>query len=472
MSRNAPPPVALFYGNQPFSVNRAARKLADQVLGEGPRDFSYQRFDAAEMIRPAPVEATEEMAAAFQIACESAPFLCEQWVVRLDSLEAVKPSERAARSVLSALGGLKLFRCPFEGEDAWALEEDLLVTDPRESGTAAQRWVQDVQSGGDGSPVVHLAPDAHEQRFVLSRRGARRLVDAKEFLRAKLPGRISFADESESDRQAAASASVTARLHRLLEHLLERPPAGLCLILTAGATRERELSRFLVAGIKRRGVIEAFVTYDDYQPIDLVLREARERGIRLNRVHAELVIQKVGSDLGRLTGELDKLALTFREGEPPDEDTFLRALGGGGVASLFLVTEKLGANDLAGALAAVEQFLAESPHEHPVLIGILARYVRQLLHIHALSRLGVADADWPSHLKLHPFIAGRLAAQARRFSEAELERMMRALAALDVAAKRHAHLTKPLFREFIHAVCRQGFRRVEPDFAGIAADPP
>ena len=55
---------------------------------------------------------------------------------------------------------------------------------------------------------------------------------------------------------------------------------------------------------------------------------------------------------------------------------------------------------LAGALAAVEQFLAESPHEHPVLIGILARYVRQLLHIHALIQLGVADADWPSNLKL------------------------------------------------------------------------
>ncbi len=189
-----------------------------------------------------------------------------------------------------------------------------------------------------------------------------------------------------------------------------------------------------------------------------MLREARARQVALERPLAALLIHLAGNDLGRLVSELDKLALLFGGGPPPDEQALVRAVSGSHGASLFLITDRLGGKDLAGALDVLEHFLAEHPHEHPVLIGILARFVRQLLHVHALMRLEVPESDWPAQLKLHPFIARKVAAQARRFRQGELERMQRALAGLDVAVKRHAHLTGPLFREFVHAVCSEGFR--------------
>jgi DNA polymerase III delta subunit len=462
MAGSAPPSVALFYGNQAYAVDQAAKRLTDRVLGEGPRDFSFQRFDAADLLKAGGAEAAAEAAGALQIACEAAPFLCERWVVRVDRLEAVRISDRAAQNLLRALEGLQLFRCRVGAEPAWALEDDLGADDAREGGARPQPWVDEVESRSDGPPLLHLRAGAARARCLLSHGGERRLVDVKAFLREKLKGRFAFADEEASpEAGAGGSASAATRLHQLLERVLANPPAGLCLVLTAGASRESDLSRALLAKLKGRGPIEKFVTYDDYNPVDFVLQGARERGVRLSRLQAELVIQLAGNDLGRLAGELDKLSLLFQGTAPPDDDALLRAVSGGHAASLFLITDKLGAKELPGALAVLEHFLAESPNEHPVLIGILARHARQLLLVHSLMSLRVPEADWASQLKLHPFLAKKVAAQARRFGQAELERMQRALAGLDLACKRHGHLTGPLFREYVHAACSGGFARPE-----------
>ncbi len=192
------------------------------------------------------------------------------------------------------------------------------------------------------------------------------------------------------------------------------------------------------------------------------MRGGRERGLELTRSQAAQVIQLAGNDLARLSHELDKLALAFPEGATPDERELLQLVGGGRNATVFfLIAERLGAKDLAGALDVLEHFLGEHPHEHPILVGVLARQVRQWLHVHTLQRLQIPESDWPSQLKLHPFIAKKVAANAGRFAAPELERMLRALAGLDVAAKLHGHLTGALFREFVHAVCAEGFRRGE-----------
>jgi DNA polymerase III delta subunit len=461
MAGSAPPPVALFWGNQPYAVDQAARRLTDRVLGEGPRDFSFQRFDAAELVKGGSAEAGAEALGAFQLACEAAPFLCERWVVRLDRVEAVRVSQRAAQTLLRALEALQLYRCRVGNESAWALEADLAADDVREGGARPQPFVAEVESRSEGPPLLHLHARAAGARCLLSHGGERRLVDVRTFLRERVKGRFAFADEAPAEGGAAGggSASAAAQLHALLERLAERPPPGLCLVLTAQATRESDLSRPLLAKLKGKGPHEKFVTYDDYNPVDFVLQGARERSVRLGRPQAELVIQLAGNDLGRLAGELDKLALLFGGGAPPDQQALVRAVSGGQNASLFLITDKLGAKDLPGALAVLEHFLAETPSEHPVLIGILARHARQLLVVHSLMRLDVPEPDWPSQLKLHPFLARKVAGQARRFAQGELEAMLRALAGLDVAVKLHAHLTGPLFREYVQGVCSGAFAR-------------
>ena len=127
--------------------------------------------------------------------------------------------------------------------------------------------------------------------------------------------------------------------------------------------------------IKSHGKVEKFVTYDDYQPVDWVTKEARRQGLALSRSAAEQMIHLVGNDLGQLSGELEKLALLLPQ--PPtdgpaqaagmDEEALLATLHANSRYSLFAITERLGNKDLDGALLVLNQFLAESPNEHPML---------------------------------------------------------------------------------------------------------
>ena len=139
------------------------------------------------------------------------------------------------------------------------------------------------------------------------------------------------------------------------------------------------------------------------------------------------------------------------------------ALSSGQGGSLFSIAERLGHRDLAGALGVLENFLAETPGAHPLLIGILSKHIRQMLHIHDMMRLEVHESEWASNLKLHPFLAKRLIGQAKRFSVPELEKILRALAVLDHQLKHHSKLTASLLRDFVLGVCRGDFSRPGTD---------
>lgn len=455
-------PIVLIYGNQAYAVEQAAKGHVARLLGEQPADFAYHRFDAEELLRPGAADAEAAPLEAFQLACETLPFLCEHHVVRVDRLDAVRVSDKAAQTLLRNLEGLHVLATTVNGERAWALEQDLPAL-PEGGGRAApvQHWVREVESRAGAPPVLHLSDDAEAEdgpRFALVQHGEHQVVGIRAFLRARLKGRFSFADEAEAEEAGERGGSAAMRLHALLERYAERPPEGLYLVLTARAARDSDLSRPLLTKLKAAAQVERFVTYDDYNPVDWVREEAQRRELRMGRGAAELLIHLVGNDLGRLALELDKLALVAPEGGALDEDTLHRTVHADQGGSLFAINERLGHKDLPGALGVLEGFLAETPGEHPVLTGILARHFRQLLLIDGLERQGVAENDLPSHLKVHPFIARKLTAQARRFTGGELEAALRALARLDVAAKQHGHLAGPLFRAFVEAVCTDAFR--------------
>ena len=491
MASKPPPPVVLFYGNQSFSVERAAVAHTDAVLGkDASRDFSFQRFDASEMVKGQGAHGEDSALSGFQIACESAPFLCDRWVVRLDRMETVKRRDQAVLNLRRELESLRIFSVLFEGEAAWATEDGLLATDGREGGAEPQNLVASVESGSGKVPVLTLTPRGEAGRFLLSQGQKRRVVDGRAFLKKKLKGRFEVSGQMPGGPSAPPEQAVSTeqgappepgatepgateqgppseQLYALLERLISSPPPGLHLVLTAGASRESDISRPLLTLLRKSGSVEKFITYDDYAPIDWVIGEARARDISLNRQLAELTIHFCGNDLARLSGELDKLALVFggvsgggvSGGGVPDEEEWLRALSSGQGGSLFPIAERLGHRDLEGALAILENFLAETPSAHPLLIGILAKHIRQMLYVHDLMRLEVHESQWASALKLHPFLAKRLIGQAKRFSVPELERILLALAALDHQLKLHSRLTGPLLRDFVLGVCRGEFSR-------------
>jgi DNA polymerase-3 subunit delta len=249
-----------------------------------------------------------------------------------------------------------------------------------------------------------------------------------------------------------------ARLGAVLLRALTQPPPGCWLILTGEARNEKEFPAKLLKAIRAQGRIDKFVTYDDQAPVDWVLKDARGLGLNLKPPHARVLIDAIGNDMGRLHRELEKFALLFDGEAVPDEAQWRAVIHGEQHSSLFYMAEQLGARDLGGALAILEQFLQASGNELPMLVGILARHFRQLYRLTRLQRQGVAEPEVARQLKVHPFILKKLAAQAGGFSAGELEAILTALARIDLGFRRHPHLTPPILRDFVQGVCTHRYR--------------
>jgi len=459
-SRTAPP-VLLIYGNQAYPVEGAAVAYTDLVLGDAPRDFSLQRFDAAELLRPGGGEAVMGRVEGFHEACASAPLLSERYVVRLDHLEAVRLPDRSAQALLRALEELRLRR---GGEEAGGVWREVGEGDRSEPGAfPLSRWIAGVSPRAAGGPLVELAPGADELTLSATDDGAS--LGIRALLRRRIKTKFAFSDEAEPPAEGAEGAtgesvasSGAARLHQILERVLDSPPPGLSLLLTADCTRETDLSKELVEWVRRVGRLDRHVLYADQAPVEWLLAEGRERKLPLSVHAAELLIQRVGNDMGRLAQELGRLQLLLPPGQTVSEEALLDTVRLDPQGSVFTLAERAAARDLPGALGVLERFLSDSPHEHPLLIGVLARHFRQLRHVHLARQDGASETELAQRLKVHPFLAKRLATQAQRFSRLELERIQRALSELDVAARRQGPVLRILLQDVVQRICQGTFR--------------
>ena len=464
-TRSIPPSILLIYGNQAYPVERAACAYLDQVLGEGPRDFSLQRFDAAELLKAGGGEPVQARVEGFQEACVSVPLLTERYVVRLDHFEAVRLPDRSAQALLRALDELRVMRVDLEGLEAWRAVEPEAGSTPGPAAGALplSRWIAGVTPRAAGGPLVELAPGADEATILSDREGAR--LGVRAFLRRRIKTKFAFSDEVEpaaDGTETAPSGTGAGRLHQILERVLDHLPPGLFLLLTADCTRDTDLSKELVERIRGRGRIDKHVRYADQAPIEWLLAQARERKLPVSAYSAELLVQRVGNDMGRLAQELDRLQLLALPGQALSEEMLLDAVHVEQQGSVFTLAERAAARDLAGALGVLERFLADSPHEHPLLIGVLARHFRQLRQVHLAGQDGASEGELAQRLKVHPFLAKRLATQAQRFSRIELERIQLALSELDVAARRQGPVMHVLVQDLLQRICQGSFRGRAP----------
>ena len=162
-----------------------------EVLVKGAsRDVAFQGVDASEMVKGQGAHGEDSALSGFQIACESAPFRCDRWVVRLDRMETVKRRDQAVLNLRRELESLRIFSVLFEGEAAWATEDGLLATDGREGGAEPQNLVASVEAGSGKVPVLTLTPRGEACRVPPSHGRRPRLGEGRALLTQQRKTRI------------------------------------------------------------------------------------------------------------------------------------------------------------------------------------------------------------------------------------------------------------------------------------------
>jgi DNA polymerase-3 subunit delta len=172
---------------------------------------------------------------------------------------------------------------------------------------------------------------------------------------------------------------------------------------------------------------------------------ARERGIRIAPAAAAELARRVGAnvrerDVDRrrqgevAVAELEKLALYRLDGQIGPDD--VKALVADVVpGSTWAFLDAIGLRRASEAADLAER-LDEVPA--PLLVTHLHRRVRQLIEVADLLDAGTPARELVRALKLNPYVAEKLAAQARAWTLPELDAALEGLLELDAELKGHS----------------------------------
>ncbi len=170
---------------------------------------------------------------------------------------------------------------------------------------------------------------------------------------------------------------------------------------------------------------------------------AAERRIPLEPGAARVLGERVGGyvregDIDRrrmgiqAVNELEKLAL-YRDGEPIRPVDVEALVAESVPTSTWAFLDALGERRITVAVGALDRLLATTPE--PLLLALLHRRLREILEVADRLAAGMSLQAAARELKLKPFRAERLAAQARRWELAELDAAIVGLAELDARVK-------------------------------------
>lgn len=167
-------------------------------------------------------------------------------------------------------------------------------------------------------------------------------------------------------------------------------------------------------------------------------RVKSEYGAQIDPAAAEALASVTGNDLRRADNEIIKL-ITYVDGERPISEADVALLTPYVAdASVFDMVDALAEGNGRTALSLMNTVLEQEPGDPGFrLFSMIARQFRLLMLVreHLDSGGSAKNTDIARILKIHPFPAGKLAVQSRRFSLAQLEKIYRTLQQNDVDMK-------------------------------------
>lgn len=215
-----------------------------------------------------------------------------------------------------------------------------------------------------------------------------------------------------------------------LTDLLASPPPGLTLVFLASRVDKRR------SAWKRVAEAATVVKAEPLKGASLrryVAEELRRRRLALAGEALEELIERVGQDLRRLIGELDKLEAFAEDGQALSPEQVAAVLGRGLVPPFYLLGDAVAARDRPRVLELVEALLEEG-EEAVKILATLHRSLRQLRGVVAARGGGVSREEMLSRLGIPPQLAFKLPAlieASRRWREPELARAFAVLGRAD-----------------------------------------
>ena len=194
----------------------------------------------------------------------------------------------------------------------------------------------------------------------------------------------------------------------------------------------------------------------EYQLADWIQQYVKSTGFGINSKGSMLLAEFLGTDLGRIVKELEKLAILLPAGTTIDETHIELNIGISKDYNVFEFINAISARNTEKAFKIIQYFeYNPKAAELIVIISSLFKFFSQIMRIHFLpnkSREAVAQA-----LGVHPFVAGELLQAKNQYDPRKIAAAIELLHRFDLKSKgvgnasmSQAELLKELTYQILH----------------------
>lgn len=257
----------------------------------------------------------------------------------------------------------------------------------------------------------------------------KRLVIVEGLLARVEPRRKKSEEEGEEEIEEETNPDLAKELIAYLPRL----PETTRLVFSEAKTLAKNNPVLKYAASDKNAHVKEFTAPDARTLPKWIAERVKRKGgsIEADAVHA--LAAHIGDDLRLLDNEIEKL-LTYRAHQPIRAEDVRALVASVTESSVFDLVDAIGRRETHTALHLLHHQLAHNAA--PIyLLAMITRQFRLLLQWRDLAERGVAFEQINAQLKLHPFVARKLADQARNFSLTQLEAIYPKLLDTDVAIK-------------------------------------
>lgn len=225
-------------------------------------------------------------------------------------------------------------------------------------------------------------------------------------------------------------------LSRTIENLVayaDRPQPSTVLVLCYKYNKLDKRKK-LYKSINKTGVIFEGKKLYENQVGDWIKKSLHSRGYGITFKAADLLVEFLGTDLGKIDKELEKLCLVVPKGIEINPETIESNIGISKDYNNFELKKAIGERDIEKATRIINYF-AQNPKDNPFVLTItlLYSFFIQLLSYHGLKDHSPKSVS--TALGIRPFFVTEIQTAARNYPMRRVSEIISGLRELDVKGK-------------------------------------
>ena len=232
---------------------------------------------------------------------------------------------------------------------------------------------------------------------------------------------------------------------------LENPSASTFLIFTSGAVDKEDRKRKIFQILAAKTRLMEVMAWRETEMRAKVRDRLKRSDFHISEEALDFLLETVGSDLGRISHEIEKLTLLVGEERKITLNHVMEMLGFSRQHSVFEFIDALAGKDKVKSLHLANELMSDSSQALQV-IALMHRPIRQLIQMKELSgqmSSGEISREIGMYGVPHSVVERRLK-QSGQFSYEALVRAVRQLGMLDDRIKRSSIDTKVFAEQLIH----------------------